>query len=39
METKLKVVQTPKEWEQMECVKTTTAYGNEVMIPKGFSAE
>ena len=27
-------VKTPKEWEQMECVKTTTAYGNEVMIPK-----
>ena len=27
-------VKTPKEWEQMECVKTTTAYGNEVMVPK-----
>ena len=29
-------VQTPKEWEKRECVKTTTAYGNEVMIPRVF---
>lgn len=27
-------VKTPKHWEKMERAKTTTAYGNEVMVPK-----
>lgn len=27
-------VKTPKHWQKMELVKTTTAYGNEVMVPK-----
>ena len=30
-------VETPKNWENEELVKTTTAYGNEVMIPKRYT--
>ena len=30
-------VQIPEEWKKEELIKTTTAYGNEVMIPKRYT--
>lgn len=31
-----RAVKTPKHWKNTELVRTTTAYGNEVMIPKDY---